>query len=113
MAKVELEATTEAREATLELAGAEAIADLTDAAVAAYAGGARELVFDLRTRLPRMDLSARNPAAEHLQQQLAATRRSSTTCSDAAWSRRAQRLRQTIDRMYRERGKLRSVGSLE
>jgi len=49
MPKVELEATSEVREATLDLAGAEAIADLTDAAVAAYAGGARELVFDLRT----------------------------------------------------------------
>jgi hypothetical protein len=45
MPKVELEATSEVREATLDLAGAEAIADLTDAAVAAYAGGARELVF--------------------------------------------------------------------
>lgn len=49
MPKVELEATSEVREATLDLAGAEAITDLTDAAVAAYAGGARELVFDLRT----------------------------------------------------------------
>lgn len=49
MPKLELEATSEPREATLDLAGAEAVADLTDAAVAAYAGGARELVFDLRT----------------------------------------------------------------
>src|SRR5262249_34515108 len=49
VAKVELEATDEARAATVDLADAEAIADLTDAAVAAYAAGARELVFDLRT----------------------------------------------------------------
>lgn len=49
MPERELEVTTEARDGTLDLAGAEAIADLTDAAVAAYAGGARELVFDLRT----------------------------------------------------------------
>jgi O-acetyl-ADP-ribose deacetylase len=49
MAKVELEATSEACDATLDLADAEAIVDLTDAATAAYARGARELVFDLRT----------------------------------------------------------------
>jgi hypothetical protein len=43
MPKVELEATSEAtseaREATFDLTGAEMIADVTDAAVAAYAGG--------------------------------------------------------------------------
>jgi hypothetical protein len=49
MPKVELEATRETREATLDLAGAESIVDRTDAAVAAYVAGARELVFDLRT----------------------------------------------------------------
>ena len=48
MAKVELEATSEACDATLDLADAEAIVDLTDAATAAYARGGGAMV-QLRT----------------------------------------------------------------